>query len=698
MYLTYCLFFLNTLFFTCLSYADNTSEVSEVLVTPDGEKISQSRQYTTDRVDVIKKDRIEKSSVTTLNEALDRQVGVDSQDYCVNCGAKRISINGLRGDHTSVLIDGVPLYSAISSVYGYDAVSLQSVQEIEVKRGTGGALLNPEAIGGSINIITIDPDETGSKASLFIGDQETQTLQLSHNYVLDNYKLAVGGEYNSQESWDVDNNGFAESPYKSRYSFYLKQIMNLSARTQWVTRLSYADMEIIGGNTKMFKLKEPVTIQASDTDFVDGDVRKDYTGDISRISEYIGVKRSELTSKLTSHIDSKNLIEWNLAGAIYEQESYYMHGFDYLTKNTTLYSDLIWQHQLKENQITKLGLSLRSEFLRSESEIMYDTNNIPRDDFDYFAYSLFAQHEWFPTENLEISSALRLERLENKWLELNSINKTIASPRLSIKWQNTDYLSQQFAYGYGYRMPLTSVESAHGAYDGFIVDITELEKSHSLVYSLSYNTPHYYFTPSAHYTHLENMSYPLDPLVAHSGPLRFVNDQEDHNIFVYDILMGVKPLPGWLVEFSYERFNYTDDYKRKLPTAAIEDRVNIRSEYEYNGYTFLLSGTWIGARNLSKYHQYPNFYNISDPFFGTVFDQKGQKSPAFWQIDASVAKKIKSLELTLGVQNLFDYTQTGEGDSPAMWHLHDNHTHLDNRHVWGPNRGREYYLKLAYKF
>ncbi|NJM10297.1 MAG: TonB-dependent receptor [Bdellovibrionaceae bacterium] len=272
--------------------------------------------------------------------------------------------------------------------------------------------------------------------------------------------------------------------------------------------MSYADMEIIGGNTSHYRLTAPITVTASDMDFDGGDVRRPYRGDIKAISEYVGVKKTEATSKLTSNLDENNGLEWNLAGSIYDQKSFYMHAFDYATTDTTIYSDVRWNHQIAENRMAILGLSYRYEFLRSHSKVMYDQNGVPKDDFNYAAYSLFGQHDWYLSNGLEISAALRFEKLESKWLELSSINRDVISPRLLMKWQHNEHLSQQLAYGSGYRMPLTSIESAHGAYDGFVVDITELEKSQSVVYSISYNTPDWYVTPSAHYTHLENMSTP----------------------------------------------------------------------------------------------------------------------------------------------------------------------------------------------
>ncbi|MFN8845460.1 MAG: TonB-dependent receptor plug domain-containing protein [Bdellovibrionales bacterium] len=673
------------------------SQLAEIVVSSEKKTLAPQKNSSVEKVEVLKKERIDQTNANNLNEAVDRMQGIDSQDYCVNCGAKRISINGLRGDHTSVHIDGIPLFSAVTSVYGFDAIPMQSVEEIEVRRGTGSALLSPEAIGGSINILTVHPKETKTRASLLLGDHNSQIYELSHDHVLESYKMSAGVEHSQQEFWDIDKNGFAESPFKQRTSAYLKQILTLSSDSQWETRLGFSDMEIIGGNTSRLRLNRAIPIQASDTDFENGDVRKKYLGDPEKISEYIRVKRSEATSKLTTIVNDSNSYEWNVAGAIYDQESYYMHGFDYSTVDTTLYTDFRWNHSLTNTQGLQLGFSYRYEYLRSQSQVMYENNNIPKDDFDYYAHSIFAQHDWTLPFGLEVSTALRLENLQSKWIELGKIKRDVASPRILLKWQQTEHLSQQLAYGQGYRMPLTSIESAHGAYDGFIVDIKELEKSHSLLYSISYNTPDYYIKPSIHFTQIENMSYPLDPEVPHSGPLRFVNDTESHDIYVYDLLMGVRPTAQWLLEAGYENFQYPNQYKNKLPTAALENRISLRSEYENNSYTFIINGSWVGRRDLSQYYQYSNQYNVSDGLLG-VSDPKRLKAPEYWQWDASLTKKINFYELTLGVQNIFDFTQTGLNDSPAMWHFHGSHTHLDNRHVWGPNRGREIYIKWVAKF
>src|SRR5690606_10358644 len=115
----------------------------------------------------------------TLSDLVRDQIGVETQTYCANCGAKRLTINGLKGEHTSILIDGLPLHSAISSFYGVETVPVNGIQEINVMRGAGASLTNPEAIGGTLDIITVDPltPRQSYSTSLSFNDQLSGTGQ-----------------------------------------------------------------------------------------------------------------------------------------------------------------------------------------------------------------------------------------------------------------------------------------------------------------------------------------------------------------------------------------------------------------------------------------------------------------------------------------------------------------------------------------
>jgi hypothetical protein len=75
-------------------------------------------------------------------------------------------------------------------------------------------------------------------------------------------------------------------------------------------------------------------------------------------------------------------------------------------------------------------------------------------------------------------------------------------------------------------------------------------------------------------------------------------------------------------------------------------------------------------------------------------NQKKQKAPAYYTVDLFFQRVFSRVSWLVGVNNLFDYTQTKKGESPLSWRTHRNHVHLDNRHVWGPNTGRVVYTGL----
>ncbi|WP_249321487.1 TonB-dependent receptor plug domain-containing protein, partial [Pseudoalteromonas ruthenica] len=68
-------------------------------------------------------------------------------------------INGLKGEHTNVLVDGIPMHTMISGFYGMDSVAASGIGRIEIARGAGASLTAPEAIGGTVNLVTAEPSE-----------------------------------------------------------------------------------------------------------------------------------------------------------------------------------------------------------------------------------------------------------------------------------------------------------------------------------------------------------------------------------------------------------------------------------------------------------------------------------------------------------------------------------------------------------
>lgn len=83
--------------------------------------------------------------------------GVQPQLNCNVCNTGDIHINGMEGPYTMITIDGMPIVSSLSTVYGLSGIPNSMVQRIEVVKGPASTLYGSEAVGGLINIITKDP-------------------------------------------------------------------------------------------------------------------------------------------------------------------------------------------------------------------------------------------------------------------------------------------------------------------------------------------------------------------------------------------------------------------------------------------------------------------------------------------------------------------------------------------------------------
>ena len=233
-------------------------------------------------------------------EILQDQPGVDAQVYCANCGAKRLSINGLKAEHTSILVDGIPLHSAISSFYGVDNIPSSALKEISIMRSTGASLTNPEAIGGTINLLTIDPLEFHNQFTISGGLNDKTEIQQHHQqftlgYTDDQKSLGfvLSGQYSDTENWDEDSNNVAELPERENFGGMFKTRYLLGKKNDFTFRVAHNKLTILGGAVNPTKPSTVIETSATQADFEDGNVEKKYIGDPSRLVDWVSTERTE---------------------------------------------------------------------------------------------------------------------------------------------------------------------------------------------------------------------------------------------------------------------------------------------------------------------------------------------------------------------------------------------------------------------
>lgn len=131
------------------------TDLEEVVVTGTMKAIARSESPVP--VEVISPALFRKNPSPVLFDAVGMVNGVRPQINCSVCNTGDIHINGMEGPYTMVLIDGMPIVSGLSTVYGLSGIPLSLIERVEVVKGPGSSLYGSEAMGGIINVITKDP-------------------------------------------------------------------------------------------------------------------------------------------------------------------------------------------------------------------------------------------------------------------------------------------------------------------------------------------------------------------------------------------------------------------------------------------------------------------------------------------------------------------------------------------------------------
>jgi len=639
--------------------------------------------------EVVTEKEIQKKQATNLTEAIANEPGVQAATGCSMCGMKRLRINGMKGEYTTVLVDDVPMYSTVSSYYGMDALATAGVSSIEIARGAGASLIAPGGVGGVINIKSKKATENSLFVDMAGGNADYRVFSLVGTAVSEDKKTraTISAQNTHQGQWDADNNGVSESPEMENQSISVRL-------SQDVTDSDNVDLQYIRQKSNVFggpvtKDHHAAMMDDGIFSFVDDDVRQQYNGNALQTLETIDTKREEVVSKWLHAIDDDSNLAVTGSYAHQIQDSLY-EGDAYYSDDKSYYGDIRYNTFIGEDHFVTAGLDAKRENMDSIQNIAATS-----DAFDMNSVGLYLQDTWTPANNIEIAAAVRVDHIKVDWTDQagTEIDKTVVVPRLNIKYDHGNGFVSRVSAGQGYRAPLTFFESDHGVIgpDGFAMDITDIEKSNSAGYSLNYDSGRMTATASVNWTQIENMAYIDD-----SGDTPTLRNADGKmGVIASDIVGGYQVTEAFSIGASLEYFNYDDAYKAHQFLAQIENRAKLMLDYESNGWTANMTGVWIGSRDLSEYgyEGWNRRADVANPALA-----KSTNAPSYYTVDLKVSKDVsKNFTLYVGAKNLFDYTQTGDGCTPLYYNgpAKDDY---DVGYIWGPLRGRQIYAGLQAKF
>lgn len=680
--------------------ADENTEVIEVRSLR--QKLDQAGRLkdVIQQTEVLDAITIENKNALSLTEAINNEPGVNVSNECSMCGVKRIMLNGMKGEHTTILVDGLPTHTLISGFYAVDAIATTGVDRIEVARGAGASLIAPEAIGGTVNIITKEAYENTASFDYAKGSHDFTSMKAMATGISDDGKTGMTfiGQYDKQDQEDHDDNGVSEAPFIENFSFTSFITQDISDSSNVQIRISKVQSEIFGGPI----LGEQVDSigaalagydkQASAQLFEDDDVRKQYLGKPWETTEWIDTSRDEAYVKYLTEVSDYTVAEFAVSYANHLQDSFY-EGIDYQAEDTMWYARAKIDMELSDNHFITFGADTRHEEMRSSTEALEAVAAYQSDGFDYETTGLFFQDTWTPLEVLEIAIAMRVDQITADFVDPEKvgteIDETFFAPRLDLRYFHTDELTSRFSTGRGYRAPLSFFETDHGILDtelGYQIDIDSLEESLSASYSLSYDTETVAITASLAHSSVDNLASLEE--TANGVPLLTQLD-ESASVTTFDITLGYNITENFTVNLGLEKFDYDDAFKSSYAIAPIEERASLELQYEKDNLKVFWSTVWFGEKNLSDYG-YEGYNKLNDA--STVKTLVGK---SFSTSDIKVQYQLtEHTKVYAGVSNVFEQTQIDDGDTPLFY---DAEGAYDVAYIYGALHGREMYAGVEIK-
>jgi len=643
---------------------------------------------------------IERSGATNINEALDKNPGIAVQLECSICNVRNVLLNNLPGRYTTLMIDGIPIFSSVSSAYGLDSVSVYGLERIDVARGAGASLIAPEALSGTVNLVSKRPTEAENRARLQLGGFGSQQADVYLARPFEGGAMTATLNYNKHDSVDADGNGVSEySGYDRRLAglgYFVDDIGGFKVRG----RLDVVNEKRGGGalgtdyaaikaNTSgnAFNWSKGVNGSPDPSGWInpaDGSLLP-YASGRGGFSEIIFTDRQQWVTSAEKRIgDSK--LRLAFGAAEHKQDSYYEHA-TYIGEQNQYYAEASWQFPLADWSLTT-GVNMRYEDLKSRASTADGTLVNGIDNYTYRVPAVYLQaYRGFFNEALEVNASVRVDQ-HNEF-------GTITSPRINALWHHTPQLSSRFSLGTGFRAPTSFFEQDHGILDTLRIvrTITKPEESTNFSYAASYADTRLSVTGSYNYNQIKNFAI-LDPGQVDGDGLPytlFTSATEPVTVQGVDVNMSYQLTPALSVNAAAEVFDY------RFPAGTL---VFARPKAKaYFGFDFE-RGPWdmsaklvvTGPMDLRKFHDdgtgVQNRFNLD----GTP---KSDTSPTFSTLDVRAEYRLsRTASFYVGADNLLDYKQSDKESQLFV----DSDGAPDVVHLWGPNRGRYVYAGVKLSF
>jgi len=626
-----------------------------------------------------------------IAEGLRFQPGLRVETDCQTCNYTQLRMNGLGGGYSQILINGRPVFSPLTGLYGMEQIPANMIERIEVVRGGGSALYGSSAIGGTVNIITRIPQQESFDFStdyMHI-NAKANDLIINGNATVLNKKRNAGTSVfvnrRSREAYDHNGDGFSELPRLNNNSFGANLFFRPDQNQKLEVNLASLNEFRYGG--EMTGKAAHLALQSEERThrvLMGGlDYQINFNGDKSSFIVYAAGQYTGRSHYTGIFPDSAGSIAQHLANPPYGN-----------TENYT------WQAGTQINQRFDKILGTSGVITAGMEYILDDVlDSIPA--YRYVTdqrtgnVGVFLQSDWELTKNLNLLAGLRIDKH-------NFVDHMIASPRLSLLYKIGTTTQARVTWGTGFRAPQAFDTDLHIAFAGGGVSRVTLapglseERSHSLSGSLNYDKAAEKFiagfTIEGFYTRLDQAFVLTPEGTDEYGTLYMKRNGQGAEVAgsTIEIRANYNRKVQLEAGFTWQRSLFDKPVENIVGEEPV--REFLRTPDTYGFATLLLTpGKWLNASVSAVYTgpmRLAHFAGAPEQAFDAY-----RIVPAFTELNLKVAYAFMlkaldtALEISAGVKNL---TQSYQDDF-------DTGKNRDSGYVYGPAAPRTVFAGIRFR-
>ncbi len=555
-----------------------------------------------------------KNPTPNIFEALQNVNGVRPQINCNVCNTGDIHINGLEGPYTMVLIDGMPIVSGLSTVYGLSGIPTSLLERIEIVKGPASSLYGSEAVGGLINIITKNPNNAPVfSADVFSTSWGEANLDAGFKLPLGPAAVLTGiNYYNYSHPIDQNKDNFTDVTLQDRISVFQKWTFDRRSNRLFAIAGRYFYEDRWGGEMQW---------------------QPKYRGGNEVYGESIYTKRWELFGAYELPVKEK--MNFGFSYTHHDQNSVY-GTTHYLAEQKIGFAQLTWNKELASHDFLA-GISARYQ--------LYDDNTTATPKADETCIpGIFIQDEFAIAPKHNLLLGVRYD--------YNNRHGSIFTPRFAYKWKLSPDEIIRLNSGTGFRVVNLFTEehaALTGSRDVVIAERLKPEKSYNV--NLNYLKKFYWGTQNfgeieatAWYTHFSNSILP--------------DYDTDPNKIIYKNLDGYAVTKGVSINADVSLPNGLKFVAGATLMNVSKTTDNVKSRQlltERFSATWSVSYRWRRAF-LDIDYTGNAFGRMRLPLLGPL-DPRKEYSP-LWSIQniQLTFRKFRNLEIYFGIKNLLDWT------------------------------------------